>query len=93
MILKKLLSPFVVLLLSVVLTAAQPSVFPEVYSLNIKLLQYSKEQLKKGDSSLQKPFDALIKRADQALTEGPFTVVSKEKLPLSGDKHDYMSMV
>jgi len=92
MILKKLLSLLVVLSLSAVLATAQTSIFPEVYSLNPQLLQSSKKLLSKGDPLFRKPFEALIKKADQALTEGPFTVVTKEKLPPSGDKHDYMSM-
>jgi hypothetical protein len=92
MILKNLLSLFVVLSFSSVLSLAQPAVLHEVYSLNPQLLQYAKELLKKGDPLFQSPFTELIKKADHALTLGPFTVVTKEKLPPSGDKHDYMSM-
>lgn len=36
---------------------------------------------------------ALKRNADQALTRGPWTVVSKKQLPPSGNKHDYMSVV
>ncbi len=36
--------------------------------------------------------DALMKRADTALKNGPYTVVDKLKTPASGDKHDYYSI-
>jgi len=92
MIIKKLQALFIILTLSVLSIAAQTSALPEVYSLNPEILQQTKGLLKKGDPSLLKPYEALIRKADQSLTEGPYTVVSKEKLPPSGDKHDYMSM-
>lgn len=34
----------------------------------------------------------LLKDADKALGEGPFSVMEKKNLPPSGDKHDYMSL-
>jgi hypothetical protein len=37
-------------------------------------------------------FGALIRDADKALAEGPWSVVDKTRTPPSGDKHDYMSM-
>lgn len=88
----KLLTLFTILIFSVLAVFAQPSVLPVVYSLSPAALQYSKALLKKGNPSTLKSYDALIKKADLALSEGPFTVVSKEKLPPSGNKHDYMSM-
>ena len=45
MIINKLLSILVVLSLSALLAIAQPSIQPEVYSLNPQLLQYSKKSL------------------------------------------------
>jgi len=36
--------------------------------------------------------DAVRSEADQALTEGPFSVMDKKDVPPSGDKHDYMSL-
>lgn len=35
---------------------------------------------------------ALTRRADQALTRGPFTVTHKDVVPPSGDVHDYVSL-
>lgn len=36
--------------------------------------------------------DALMSRADAALSHQAYTVVAKTRLPASGDRHDYMSM-
>lgn len=36
-------------------------------------------------------FKELVKEADQALAEGPFSVMQKEAMPPSGDRHDYVS--
>src|SRR5215470_4681354 len=36
--------------------------------------------------------DALFAEADRALRSGPFSVMDKELVPPSGDKHDYMSI-
>ena len=35
--------------------------------------------------------DSLLKSANQALVQGPFSVMEKSVVPPSGDKHDYMS--
>ena len=51
----------------------------------------TKVRIKKNDVKLQYAFNQLIKEAELALTEGPFSVTHKEKLPPSGDKHDYAS--
>jgi iduronate 2-sulfatase len=37
-------------------------------------------------------FNALIEKADQALTEGPYSVMYKKRTPPSSSKHDYLSM-
>ncbi len=37
-------------------------------------------------------YAALIKDANKALTEGPWSVTDKTRIPPSGDKHDYMSI-
>jgi hypothetical protein len=92
MILKKLLCFSFVFSFIIVSVLAQSSVSPEVFSLNAELLQQTKKRLSNNDPLLRSPYDTLLKNADKVLSEGPFTVVSKEKLPPSGDKHDYMSM-
>jgi Alginate lyase len=50
---------------------------PRVFILDTKQLASSKERVRAD--------------AQKALSAGPFTVVSKEVTPPSGDKHDYMS--
>jgi len=92
MILKKLLCFSFVFSFIIVSVLAQSSEFPEVYSLNAELLGQAKKLLRDGDPLLRMPYDTLLKNADKTLSEGPFTVVSKEKIPPSGDKHDYISM-
>ena len=49
-------------------------------------------RLQANDPTLKPALDELIKEADKALTEGPFSVVNKPDTPPSGDKHDYMSL-
>ena len=54
-------------------------------------LMKSKIRLKKDDPQLKVAFNHLLENAEAALKEGPFSVTDKEKLPPSGDKHDYAS--
>ena len=46
----------------------------------------------RADSMLQPADDALIRRADSALTGEPPAVTQKHRIPPSGDKHDFMSL-
>jgi hypothetical protein len=55
-------------------------------------LAETKRRLRAGDASLRPAYAALLRAADSALTVGPFTVVQKERLPPSGDRHDYLSL-
>ncbi len=54
-------------------------------------LAEAKLRLEKNDPTLKPAFDRLIKQADKALSQGPFSVTDKERIPPSGDKHDYAS--
>jgi hypothetical protein len=51
-----------------------------------------RKQIRKENKDFLPAYNQLIKKADQALTEGPFSVVDKKRVPPSGDKHDYLSM-
>lgn len=51
-----------------------------------------KARVDAGDPAVKPAYDAVIARANAALTHGPYTVVDKVRTPASGDKHDYMSM-
>ena len=65
---------------------------PQTVALDGRLLDYSLQRIKAGDPAFTDAYRELLKDADQCLTEGPYTVTSKTKVPPSGDKHDYMSM-
>lgn len=64
---------------------------PETILMDLAYLANTKTQLEKGDPKLMPAFEQLIEEADVALQEGPYSVTNKEKLPPSGDKHDYAS--
>jgi len=65
---------------------------PRVFLLNASHLATARERLVAGDEQLAPALAALRKDADRALSAGPWSVVSKEATPPSGDKHDYMSL-
>jgi len=54
-------------------------------------LQKVKTRIQKKDSRYLPAYNALLEEAEQALNEGPFSVVDKKRTPPSGDKHDYLS--
>ena len=51
-----------------------------------------KKLIQNGDKTYLPAYNALIKHANESLTEGPFSVMDKKRTPPSGDKHDYLSM-
>lgn len=51
-----------------------------------------KKSIQKGDKTHFNALDDLIKKAENALNEGPFSVTFKNLVPPSGSKNDYMSM-
>jgi hypothetical protein len=55
-------------------------------------LQRVKAAVQQQDPAVMASLRNLRRDADDALTEGPFSVVHKEATPPSGDKHDYMSL-
>jgi Alginate lyase len=61
-------------------------------TLEADALEASKKRLAAGDAALQRPFDALKRRADKALDQPLRSVTHKTMTPPSGDKHDYISM-
>ncbi len=65
---------------------------PKVISLDASFLVRSKELVESGSKDIQPSYKALIKQADRYFGEGPFTVIDKDKIPPSGDKHDYFSL-
>jgi hypothetical protein len=54
-------------------------------------LAESRRRVRDGDPALAAAVAELTELADRALAAGPFSVVDKDVMPPSGDKHDYMS--
>ncbi|GMU22543.1 MAG: hypothetical protein AMXMBFR13_26280 [Phycisphaerae bacterium] len=59
--------------------------------LDEEALAYVRQRIKEGDPELRPALEALLERADQALGQTPLSVMDKQTVPPSGDKHDYMS--
>lgn len=82
--------PLILLGTCALASAAEPT--PRYFSAKPGSLAKSKEKLAAGDDRLAKALKKLVKDADKALAEPVPSVMAKEKLPPSGDKHDYMSI-
>ncbi|MGB2806522.1 MAG: alginate lyase family protein, partial [Sedimentisphaerales bacterium] len=65
---------------------------PKVFCLDPIKLATTKARLNKGDQSLHPALKSLRLEADDALKQGPFSVMDKKLTPPSGDKHDYISL-
>jgi hypothetical protein len=69
----------------------QQTLTPRVFLLDAKQLRETKARILAGDKSLAAAIHKLEEQARESLTTGPFSVVTKQITPPSGDKHDYMS--
>ena len=78
------------ILCTVVLVNAQ--IDTTLTNLNYKDLVLVKKAIKNKDTQFVPAYKALVKQADKALLEGPFSVLQKKGLAASGDKHDYLSL-
>ncbi|WP_370941845.1 alginate lyase family protein [Amycolatopsis sp. cg5] len=65
---------------------------PKTVVLDGKRLLVNKLALLVGERTVTASLKDLLKQADVAVKEGPWTVADKERVPPSGDKHDYMSL-
>lgn len=65
--------------------------FAPTILVSAEYLLNSKNKIEKGDTTLTIAFENLIKDADKALKDDPYTVTKKEKLPPSGNRNDYAS--
>ena len=65
---------------------------PRIFILNGPQLAEAREEIRRGADRQMPALEQLRRDARAALEVGPFTVVSKETAPPSGDKHDYMSI-
>jgi len=65
---------------------------PNTFLLRGSHLVEVKENYKKGNPQARTWINALIKLADKDITQKPLSVVTKAKVPPSGNLHDYFSM-
>jgi len=61
------------------------------FGYDIDALSANRARIDSGDRSLTPALDRLHRDLAEALVAGPFSVMDKEAIPPSGDKHDYMS--
>ncbi len=71
---------------------AATSAEPKVFLLEGSQLIQTRQRVRGGDKSLATAVADLSQQADRALAAGPFSVVTKDAVPPSGDKRDYMSL-
>ena len=71
--------------------APADEITPRYYGVSPGVLVEVKARLAARDESLKPALKALVNEADKALTTPPPSVVEKDKVPPSGDRHDYMS--
>lgn len=65
---------------------------PKVLLWDAEWVEEARGRVNDGDEQLASAVERLRRRAQRALRPGPFSVVNKDALPPSGDKHDYMSL-
>ena len=85
---------FLTFCLVFIIAMAHPTAqsLPRVFSLDPTSLNQTKARLAKQDKALLPALRRLRKEADKAMLEGSFTVTSKQRVPPSGDKHDYLTL-
>src|SRR3989442_3173438 len=82
---------FFLLLIQNAAAQVSSSDLPRVFLLDAKQLAVNKQRVREGDKRLAPALSELRNEAHKALSAAPFSVVSKDATPPSGDKHDYMS--
>ena len=63
-----------------------------VFLLRAECLQQARQRVLAGDVRLQPALSALRHAAEAALSLAPSSVIEKQCIPPSGDRHDYMSL-
>jgi hypothetical protein len=66
-------------------------VLPEISLYNKADLEKARKLAKQGVDPFSTAMDSLKTAADRAMMQGPFSVLQKNMVPPSGDKHDYYS--
>lgn len=65
---------------------------PGTFLIKPGILVEHKQAIQSGDEPLKQALSLLVTDAEKTLSNGPYSVTYKTKLPPSGDKHDYMSV-
>jgi hypothetical protein len=71
--------------------AASVAVPLKVFCADAQIVATNKAALAAGDTALQPALKHLLVEADKLLKQKPFSVMDKQQVPPSGDKHDYIS--
>src|ERR1051325_3110630 len=80
-----------VLLSLLPLAASGAAPLPKVIYADPQTLAEAKAKFAAKDPSLKPAFDRLLAEAGDALRVKPVSVMNKQRVPPSGDKHDYVS--
>ncbi|MCK5155146.1 MAG: alginate lyase family protein, partial [Spirochaetales bacterium] len=64
----------------------------QLYILDLSRMVETRERLQSGDESLALSLKNLCRAADKVIRVSPYSVMNKQAIPPSGDKHDYMSL-
>ena len=77
---------------SIVRDSSLAAVLPRTFLLDPVHLQIVRDRIRAGDKTFTAALNALERDAKDDLKAGPFSVMTKDKMPPSGDKHDFMSL-
>src|SRR6185312_15212071 len=69
----------------------EPTALPQVIYADPHALADARAGFLAGNSSLKRALDRVLESAEEALQDKPVSVMDKNRLPPSGDKHDFMS--
>lgn len=71
---------------------AKRNALPRTLLARPELLRETARLIDEGNIYILPAYRSLLRSADSALRAGPFSVMQKQTVPPSGDKHDYLSM-
>jgi hypothetical protein len=74
------------------LLAALAAQDPALRTLRADQLSAARARVQRGDAELRPALARLLVEADSALRAGPFSVMDKQRVPPSGERHDYTSL-
>ncbi len=72
--------------------AANATKSPKVFILNGKKMLESRNAYLAGEKDISKAVSLILRAGDKALEFAPVSVMDKTQIPVSGDKHDYVSL-